>query len=60
MTVRIPPVDIIYMGGKQSTNDQNVLIGKDTLIVLNSEKARTLKLTHILRFPHGFDGLRIW
>mgnify|MGYP000846088008 FL=1 len=48
------------MGGKQSTNDQNVLIGKDTLIVLNSEKARTLKLTHILRFPHGFDGLRIW
>lgn len=47
------------MGGKQSS-DKQVLIGKETLIVLNSEKGRTLNLTHILRFPHGFDGLRIW
>ena len=48
------------MGGRQSTNDQNVLVGQEILIVLNQEKGRTLKMTHIMRFPHGFDGLRIW
>ena len=49
------------MGGRHSaTNDQKILIGKEALIVLNSEKGRTLKMTQLTRFPHGFDGLRIW
>lgn len=46
------------MGNSQ--DPKNVLVGQEILIVLNSELGRTLSMTHLSRFPHGFDGLRIW
>lgn len=43
-----------------SVDPKNVLVGTESLIVLNAEKGRTLKITNLSRFPHGYDGLRVW
>lgn len=46
------------MGNSQ--DPKSVLVCQESLIVLNSELGRTLTMTNLSRFPHGFDGLRIW